>query len=283
MDYQFKTGHTAITWPGDQLEQAIADTAALGYSAFESFGWTLESWEKERPGEYKALLDKHGLAQYSAYCAANIARPDDEAAEIEKVVTWGKLLKNLGGSVATLGAQGRRQESYSLDDFKDMARITNEIGKQLLDIGIKCCFHQHTGTTVETEEEIYMFLNEVDPNLVFFGPDVGQIAKGGSDPVKIVRDFKSMIQHVHLKDFVGGEVEKDENGKDIDSTGYVCYLPLGEGVVDLLAILEILAEIDYDGYIMVELDGTSKAPYPPKEAAAISKRYLQSLGQKFLK
>jgi len=61
-------------------------------------------------------------------------------------------------------------------------------------------------------------------------------------------------------------------------------LPLGEGVVIYIsAILGIPAEIDYDGYVMVELDGTPKAPYTSKEAAAISKRYLQSLGQTFLK
>jgi inosose dehydratase len=62
----------------------------------------------------------------------------------------------------------------------------------------------------------------------------------------------------------------------------LCYLPLGEGVVDIPAILEILAEINYDGYAMVELDGTPRAPYAPKEAAAISKRYLQNLGQRFV-
>jgi len=68
----------------------------------------------------------------------------------------GKILKNPGSSVSAFGAKDRHQKSYSLDDYKDMAQIANEIGKRLLDIGIKYCFHQHTGTTVETEEEIYI-------------------------------------------------------------------------------------------------------------------------------
>jgi len=117
---------------------------------------------------------------------------------------------------------------------------------------------------------------------VFFAPDVGQIAKGGGDAIKAVQDYKALIRHVHLKDFVGVTVEFDEEGKEIDPTGYVSYVPLGEGVVDIPAILDILKGVGYDGWLMVELDGTPRAPRPPLEAAAMSKRYLQEvLGQTF--
>jgi hypothetical protein len=51
-----------------------------------------------------------------------------------------------------------------------------------------------------------MFMNKVDSDMVSFGPEAGPdcwIAKGGSDSVMTRCDFKSMIEHVHLKDFVG--------------------------------------------------------------------------------
>ena len=35
----------------------------------------------------------------------------------------------------------------------------------------------------------------VDTKYVKFGPDVGQLAKGGSDPVKVVKDFLPLIRH----------------------------------------------------------------------------------------
>lgn len=281
MDYQFKIGHTAITWPEEELEQAVADVASLGYRAFECFGWTLEAWEKERPGAYKAVLEKHGMRQYSSYMMADFAVPEKRESETENVITWGKILKSLGGEVAVLGGRRRKKETYSLDEYKAMAQTVNDIATRLRDIGITCCFHQHTRTPVETQDEVYTFMNEIDPEVVLFGPDVGQILKGGGDPVKVVRDFKAIIKHVHLKDFVGGTVEYNEEGKEVDTTGYLSYLPLGEGVVPIPEILEILAEMKYDGFVMAELDGTKTSPRPPKEAAAISKRYLQSLGQKF--
>jgi len=48
------------------------------------------------------------------------------------------------------------------------------------------------------------WLEAVDTRYVKFGPDVGQLAKGGVDPVKVVKDFLPLIRHVHLKDWNGG-------------------------------------------------------------------------------
>ena len=70
-------------------------------------------------------------------------------------------------------------------------------------------------------------MEAVDTRYVKFGPDVGQLAKGGSDPVKVVKDFLPVIQHMHLKDFSGGQ-------------HYLGYSPLGEGKVDLVAILDLM-------------------------------------------
>jgi inosose dehydratase len=54
-------------------------------------------------------------------------------------------------------------------------------------------------------------------------------------------------------------------------------VPLGDGVVDLPAIVHTLEAAGFGGWWMVELDGTPQAPRAAKEAAAISKRYLDLL------
>ena len=61
--------------------------------------------------------------------------------------------------------------------------------KALDDIGVVGALHQHTGTCVETRDETYAVMEAVDTRYVKFGPDVGQLQKGGSDPVKVVKDF----------------------------------------------------------------------------------------------
>jgi sugar phosphate isomerase/epimerase len=78
--------------------------------------------------------------------------------------------------------------------------------------------------------------------------------------------YQDRIWHVHLKDFGGGK-----------ETGYAGYEPVGHGVLDMAAIFQILDKVNYDKWISVELDGTPQSPRPPREAAAMSKRYLTQL------
>ena len=54
----------------------------------------------------------------------------------------------------------------------------NDNAKAVTDIGITGVLHQHTGTCVETQEEVYSVLEAVDTRYVKFGPDVGQLAEG---------------------------------------------------------------------------------------------------------
>ena len=113
-------------------------------------------------------------------------------------------------------------------------------------------------------------MEAVDTRHVKFGPDIGQLQKGGGDAAKIVRDFKSIVVHMHLKDYSGWE-------------HFQGYTPLGEGKVDLKSILETMEATNPNANIMHELDGSGNAPYTPRETAERSKKYLQTLGYQFLR
>jgi inosose dehydratase len=158
-----------------------------------------------------------------------------------------------------------------------MARTLEAIGRRCLDRGMFAALHPHTGTPIETEAEIDLIMEETDPRLVFFAPDTGQIQKGGGDPVAVIRRYAGRVRHMHVKDYGGGPVQHDAEGREIDPTGYVGYVPVGSGVVDFAGITRVLDEASYDGWLMVELDGTPRAPRPPREAAAMSKRTMDAL------
>ena len=98
-----------------------------------------------------------------------------------------------------------------------------------------------------------------------FAPDIGQAQKGGTDAAQLVKDFAKIIDHMHLKDFKGGE-------------HMLGYAPLGEGIVDLKSVLETMEKANPNANIMHELDGSANMPYTPRQTAEISKKYLQSLG-----
>lgn len=266
---RLKIGHTGITWGfrPDGAEPAIKDVAALGYHGFESFGNILEAWEAK--GGLGQILDANRLQLVSAYCNADLLNPAKRAAEVERMVRWGSLIKKYGGTVSVIGPTNVKRPEYKLADHKaNIVAALNDISKALADIGVVGVLHQHTGTCVETRDEVYSVMEAVDTRYVKFGPDVGQLQKGGADPVKIVGDFVSLIEHVHLKDWDGGP-------------HYEEYCPLGRGKVDLPAVIDLLEKSKIKAMIMVELDPTRGMPLAPRETAEISKAYLEKLGYTF--
>jgi inosose dehydratase len=266
---RLKVGHTGITWgfsPAD-AERAIADVASLGFHGYESFGNVLDAWEAK--GGLDALLNAAKLPLRSAYCPVNLTDPARLKDEVAKIVRWGQLIKKCGGSVAVIGPNNVKRPDYDFNANKaNIVAALNEIGKALDGIGVIGALHQHTGTCVETRDETYAVMEAVDTRVVKFGPDVGQLQKGGSDPVKVVKDFLPVVRHVHMKDFDGGP-------------HYEAYCPLGKGKVDVAGLCDLLDGSGNDLMIMAELDPTKGMPLAPLEAARINKETLRKLGFTF--
>jgi inosose dehydratase len=266
---RLEVGHTGITWgfnPAD-AEKAIADAASLGFHGYESFGNVLEAWEAK--GGLDKVLEAAKLPLRSAYCPVNLTDPAKRKADVETVVRWGQLIKKCGGSVAVIGPNGVKRTEFTFADHKnDIVLALNDMAKALTDIGIVGALHPHTGTCIETRDETYAVMEAVDTRYVKFGPDVGQLQKGGADPVKVVKDFLPTVRHVHMKDFDGG-------------SHYEGYCPLGQGKVDIAALCDLLEGSGNDLMIMCELDPSKGMPLSPLEAARIDMQTMQKLGYAF--
>ena len=287
---QIKIGHTSITWPMDrgcyvpddspcpagQIEAGIKDISSLGFYGYEFFGIALQKLESQ--GGVGQLLNQYHLPLISVYCTVNLVDPaktKDGPQSISVLLEQAKLVKKYGGAVVVLGPNQVDRRSY---DFKphqtDIVNALNQAAKAVSDVGITACFHPHTGTCVENRDETYAVMNAVDTRYVKFGPDIGQLQKGGSDPVAIVKDFLPVVEHMHFKDYSGGEY-------------YLGYCPLGEGKVNLPAILDLIDGKKLSGMVMVELDGqffsTDKKlpPETPLQAAEKAKAYLEQQGVRF--
>jgi inosose dehydratase len=266
---KLKIGHTGITWgyTPEDAATAIPEVASLGYYGYETFGEYFQAWEPK--GGLKKVLDDNRLPLISAYCGVNLTDPAKRADEVARAVLWAKFIKQAGGVTAVIGPNGVKRPSYDFKASKsDIVMALNEISKAVDGLGLTAALHQHTGTCVESRDEVYAVLEAVDTRYVKFGPDVGQLAKGGSDPVKVVKDFLPLIRHVHLKDWNGGP-------------NWAEYCPLGQGKVDLPAVLALLEQSAEMKIVMVELDADRNPPIPPLQAARISKEYLQKQGYTF--
>lgn len=277
-------GHTGLTWiplggsPGvrpainpmvdpQYVEAAIRDIADLGFYGIELFGDQIEAMEAR--GGVGALLEQHHLPLISAYCNTNLSDPAQRKDSIAKTLAWAALVKKYNGKVIVVGPNGVRRSTYDFNAHKDdIVTTLNELGKAVTDMGLTPVLHQHTGTCVETREETYAVMDAVDTRVMKFGPDIGQLQKGGSDPVQVVKDFLPLVQHMHLKDYSGGPQ-------------YLGYSPLGQGKVDIPAILSMMEARKTAGLIMVELDSPPPQPVPAIENAKIAKAYLKTQGVSF--
>ena len=275
-------GHTGILWmKHEDVEGGIKIISENGFNYIELFAWTLKTFHDEGR---KEICKEYNIPLISSYYSIDIVDPAKRAEEMAKLSEWTDIITGMGGKFATFGGNSVPRKGFNFNEHKKYTvDFVNEAAKIMQGKGMQLNFHPHTGTPVETEEEIRSFMDAIDTKYVGFAPDIGQIQKGGADPVQITKDYLSIIKLVHFKDYCG-KVKFDDEGKEIDQSGFVCYSPLGQGVVDLAGILDILENYkDFNGPIMVELDGTDHQPISSEEAVKINRAYLENLGYSFVK
>lgn len=274
-----KIGVSTLAWnvnakATETFEQSLKDISELGYSGFETVSPMIEALDAN--GALRPLMDKYNIAMKAAYLGTNATDPALRKENVAKAISVGKLIKKYGGTYCVVAVNGRRapgRGSAAPDNFNfsehraNIVAALNEYGMALTDLGLGVGLHQHTGTVVETRDEVYAVMEAVKTKYMKFAPDVGQLQKGGADAAKVVKDFASITDHMHLKDY--------SNGKYMGG-----YCPLGMGVVDLESILKTLEEAGLNPDVMYELD-RGNAPMSARDTAEFGRAHLIKLGYKF--
>jgi inosose dehydratase len=269
-----KIGYTCITWgafprgaeANATLEAAVKDIAALGFYSFETFPEILDDWEAR--GALKKLIDQYQLPLKSGYCRTNLTDASKRKESVEQVIKLGKTIKKYGGTFGVIAPNSIKRDGYNFKEYRsNIIAGLNDHAQALADLGLGTGLHQHTGTCIETRDEVYDVMESANTKVLKFAPDVGQLQKGGADAAKVVRDFAAITTHMHLKDY--------SNGKYMAG-----YCPLGMGVVDLESILKTLEEAGNNPDVMYELD-RGNAPMSARDTAEFGKAHLIRLGYKF--
>lgn len=265
-------GCTTLIWrctprQPENLEPAVRDMAKLGFHKFETFAAVLAEWDKQ--GNMQGLLDRYNLPLVSVYSSRNLTDPSVRKEQLQELIGWAKVLKKYGGNFFVLAPNGTDRSNYNFKEHRrNIIDALNEYAMAVTDVGLGAGLHQHTGTTIETRDEVYDVMENVNTNHLKFAPDIGQLQKGGSDAAQVVKDFLSITVQMHIKDWNGGE-------------HYAEYCPLGRGKVDIKSILEMVEKANPRGNYMFEIDFSKDQPYSAYDTARLSKEYLESLGYKF--
>jgi inosose dehydratase len=142
--------------------------------------------------------------------------------------------------------------------------------------GLRPAFHPHAGSFVEFEDEIERLLDDTELALCL---DTGHAAYAGIAADRALVAYGGRLAHVHLKD-VRADVLARVRDERLDFWAAVAagvFCPLGQGVVDLPAVLAALDRVGYRGYATIEQDRVPGSGSPLDDLAA-SLRVLSAAG-----
>jgi inosose dehydratase len=274
-------GYSNISWPPNELDQALETVSALGYQGVQLLGYVQEAYAGDKVAELSGRLQKLNLKAAALSCSKVKLRPDSSEDFAAQFRVYADFLHSLGGKVLQLIDAGKPSGSYSLDQIKAMGAKMNELGKMAKDAGMTAGYHPHFGTYGETRQALESVMDATDPRYVGLIADVAHLQLGGADPAEVIRTYRQRLVLLHLKD-----VRRDAyglvHGGDRDGAEKLKFrfCEIGHGVVDYPAVAASLRETMFQGWAIVELDRFEPPPGGPAECARINKNALRSLGFK---
>ena len=236
-------------------ERVLAEMASLGLSATEMgpLGYL-----PEEPVELVGVLNRHGLRLVGGFLAVVLHDTEQLWSTMDDVAEVTELLAAAGADVLVLAA------ATGLASYDVRPPLTDEKWRTLIDTaarirdiaaerGVRTVLHPHVGTYVESTVEVERFLADSDLPLCL---DTGHLLIGGTDPVELARRHPDRIGHVHLKDVraaIAGVVRAGQISYT-HAVGAGLYVPLGDGDVDVPALVRALAGAGYTGWYVLEQD-----------------------------
>jgi len=234
-------------------------------------------------------LDKRNLKVSAGFVMGSL---EDHSVwrEIETQLTGaGELLAELGAQYLVLidGTYsdlftGEQIEIKQLDDdnWRRLIDTTHRVADMIDELyDMKLVFHPHAETHVEYEDQIERFLSDTDPDRVSLCFDVGHHAYRDGDPVAFMRKHHARIPYLHLKS-VEPTLQKKVEEEGIPFATAVAmdmFCEPSRGAVDFMAFRDLLIELDYDGFAIVEQD-MYPAPFDkPLPIARRTRAYLQEI------
>lgn len=208
---------------------------------------------------------------------------------------WGAEVERTCALLATLGSQyllliddvytdlftGEALDKAELSDASWLRFLdtTSKIADVAQQHRLRPVFHPHAETHIEYEPQIERLLREGDSRIGIC-LDVGHHSYRGGDPLTFIRRHHSRIWYLHLKS-VDRAVRQQVEAEGIPFAKAVAsgmFVEPSEGAVDFEALRDVLREVEFEGFGIVEQD-MYPAPFEkPLPIAMRSHSYLQGLG-----
>lgn len=261
-------------------ETVLAAMAELGITATE-FG--PPDYLPTDPVVLRETVAAYGITAIGGFLALPLHR--DPSAALATARTTAALFVAAGAEVLVLAA-ATGQVGYDArtpltgHEWRTLIDTAETIADIAGEYGLRTTLHPHVGTHVETAAEVDRFLADADLDLCL---DTGHLAIGGTDPVELAKRHPGRIGHIHLKDVQMAIADEVHSGRMEYSEAVRAglYVPLGDGDVDIAALVRSVHTAGYTGWYVIEQD-TALAPGDTAERSTRdterSLRHLTQIG-----
>jgi sugar phosphate isomerase/epimerase len=233
-----------------EVKEFAGVLATMRRTGYDGIGFETRFLPKdilEEPKLLPGIVGRSGLENVGSYSSMN---PSD--------VKWAE-----SSGTPLLWVVVRREKKYT-----EALRVLRKFSKLANDASIVPALHNHLGTCFETEEEVVRALHEVEGLRLCF--DTAHAEASGIDSAGFIRKYHEKIALVHLKD-LRVRVPKSRVSFTKD------FVNIGSGIIDFEPIVSTLADVGYDGYLMLEIDSAKGKKSSPNELARQGFRRVRDL------
>jgi inosose dehydratase len=252
-------------------DRVLAEMAALGLRATE-LGPT--GYLGAAPSEVRSRLDQHGLRLIGGFLPVPLHL--DAALDLSEPEQAMAVLAAAGAEVVVLAARSTdgsydRKVALSGDDWPVLLATLNRLRKLAADYGMASTLHPHVGTAIESRESVLRLLESSDVPLCL---DTGHLLIGGMQPLELIERFADRVAHVHLKDVRASVAHTVAAGDRsyLEAVRAGLYTPLGDGDLDIAAIVAGLEAAGYQGWYVLEQDSALPGEPAPGQGPILQVR-----------
>jgi len=276
-------------WSGQQpYSEVLDEISRAGYIGTELGPY---GYFPTEPEAMRRELSARKLEMVTAFVPIMLAKPEMHEAGYREAVRTAELIARAGARLILLsdamsetrmalaGRADAKRDGMNDQQWDKAVKVLTRVAEACLELGLSTAFHHHTGTFVETPDEIARLCESTNPDLIGLCLDTGHYFYGGGDPVEAVRQYGSRIWHLHLKDVQQPILEhaRKEGIGFLDAVRRGVFCELGEGAVDFPAVIEGLKSNGYSGWAIVEQDTDARQEgVDPFASAVRSRQYLRN-------
>ena len=264
--------------------QAVSEMALAGFQ-----GCSIGHKYPSDPAVLKAALDLRGLQVSEPWTSTYFTIHQMEQKTIEAFEQTLAHIKAVGGTELVVAEFGRSSHLLPIDVFANRPVFSDaqwdaltsglkKLGEIARSTGMRLSYHHHMGTGVMTRADVDRLMASTDPDLVHLLLDTAHIAFAGDDPLDMARAYAERIGHVHLKSIRPEVVSRvrEEGLSFQDGIELGVFTVPGDGAIDFGPILEVLADANYQGWLVVEAEQDPTKAIP-LEYAKSARAYLADL------